>query len=122
MRSDSVLPPLLVLPLPCVRGVRPPRMVGSLLSASAVSLGVVFASSAMSTVVSGVGDRALSVMVRDPVTVMTPISSPVSTWAPCEPWSAVCAHAELAAMAAPTPSATRVTRRISFEIITPPFF
>ena len=41
LRSDSVLPPLLVLPLPCVRGVRPPMMLGSLFSASAVSLGVV---------------------------------------------------------------------------------
>ena len=29
----------------------------------------------MSTVVSGVGDWALSVMVREPVTVMTPMSS-----------------------------------------------
>ena len=95
-------------------------MVGSLLSASAVSLGVVFASSAMSTVVSGVGDRALSVMVREPVTVMTPISSPVSTCASLAAWSGLCAHAELAARAALTPSATRVARRISFEIITPP--
>ena len=51
-------------------------MTGSLFSASAVSLGVVTASSAMSTEVIGVGDFTTSVMVRDPVTVMTPISSP----------------------------------------------
>ena len=46
---------------------------------STLSLGVVFRISPMSTVVSGVGDCALSVMVREPVTVMTPMSSVSST-------------------------------------------
>jgi hypothetical protein len=50
-------------------------MVGSLLSASAVSLGVVTASSSILTEVIGVGERTTSVMVREPVTVMTFISS-----------------------------------------------
>jgi hypothetical protein len=52
-----------------------------LLSASAVSLGVVAAISAMSTEVIGVGDFTTSVMVREPVTVMTPSSSPESSFA-----------------------------------------
>ena len=59
LRSDRVLPPLLVLPLPWLRGVRPPeappaRNCGSLFSASAVSLGVVRAAVAMSIDVIGV--------------------------------------------------------------------
>ena len=45
----------------------------------------------MSTVVSGVGDWALSVMVREPVTVMTPISSSSDFV------SAVCAQTVIAA-------------------------
>jgi hypothetical protein len=49
-------------------------MLGSLFSASAVSLGVVTAIADMSTEVIGVGDRTLSVMTRDPVTVMTSTS------------------------------------------------
>src|SRR4051812_11967546 len=118
LRSDSVLPPLLVPPLPWLRGVRPPMMVGNLFNASAVSLGVVAWISAMSTEVSGVGDLTASVMVREPVTVMTPNSSP---W-PCSPCGGVpapasCAQAELPPRAAETASATIDTRKVLAETI-----
>ena len=69
---------MFVLALFWVRGVRLPRMVGSLFSASAVSLGVVTAISLMFTEVIGVGDFTYSVMVREPVTVTTFIPSSVS--------------------------------------------
>src|SRR5438874_6290415 len=65
-RSESVLPPLLVLPLPWLRGVRPPRICGSLFKASGMSLGVVFANSVVVTTVIGVGELRLSLM-RVPV-------------------------------------------------------
>jgi hypothetical protein len=50
-------------------------MLGSLLSASAVSLGDVAAMVEMSTEVIGVGDFTISVMVREPVTAVTSTSS-----------------------------------------------
>src|SRR6187549_2344350 len=114
LRSDSVLPPLLVLPLPWLRGVRPPRMLGSLFNASAVSLGVVSAMSSTSTEVIGVGDFRTSVMVREPVTVMTPMSSSTGC---C---SGDCAQTELPLRAAETPSATKDARKYAREVISSP--
>jgi hypothetical protein len=102
----------LVLPLPWLRGVRPPMMLGSLFSASAVSLGVVSAKSPMSTEVIGVGDFRTSVIVREPVTVMTPISSPAASL------SGSCAHAEPVANVAETPhSAAMDARKTVRELI-----
>ena len=96
-------------------------MLGNLLSASAVSLGVVAWISAMSTEVIGVGDFTTSVMVREPVTVMTPNSSPVSPlpWA-CGCGPASCDHATPEPRAADTASAIRDARRKFCEFIIPP--
>jgi len=58
-------------------------MLGSLFNASAVSLGVVAAIVAMSTEVIGVGDLTASVIVREPVTVMTPSYSPEESVSVC---------------------------------------
>ena len=65
----------------------------------------------MSTEVIGVGDGRASVMVREPVTVMTPISSPAASL------SGSCAQAELVANDAETHSAAIDARKTVREII-----
>ncbi len=87
---------------------------GSLFSASAMSLGVVTAISAMSTEVIGVGERTLSVMTRDPVTVMV---SRFSRATSCEVVLAACAQAEVTEKDAVTLSAAMDARINVCEVI-----
>ena len=95
-------------------------MMGNLFSASAVSLGVVTASSAMSTEVIGVGDFTTSVMVREPVTVMTPnFAGPPSCLA-LRGGLASCDQVAPEPSAADTASAIKDTCRIFRVFITPP--
>jgi hypothetical protein len=88
-----------------------------LFNASAVSLGVVTEIALMSTEVIGVGERRTSVMVREPVTVMTPMSSTASSCPAGGGVAASCAQAELAPSAAETPIATKDKRKKVREVI-----
>ncbi len=95
-RRFSVLPELLEPPLFCERGVEPPMKSGSLFKASGISVGVVADSCSAVTTVNGVGDRLMSEMTREPVTVTASTLAPDS----CARAAAVMASTLVAHMSA----------------------